>query len=311
MTPEQYQKNLLVPSHCVDVILDTDAFNEIDDQFALSYMMLAPERIRPVGICAAPFLNRRSISPKDGMEKSHGEILKLLGLLGRDDFVKNVYPGSDRFMAREDDLVDSPAARFLAKTAKSYSPQEPLYVVTIGAITNVAAAFLLEPEAMRENTVVVWLGGHAIDWPGANDEFNLKEDIAAARVVFGSGVPLVMLPCQGVVSAFRTTGPELEYWLKGKNPIANYLAENTIREANTYAAGKPWSRCIWDVTAVAWLLNDQNRFMLSRSIPAPIPEYDRRWAIDPFRRPVTYVYHIDRDKLFEDLFRHLTENGNV
>ena len=45
MEKEQYNKNLLVPKGNVDVVLDTDAYNEIDDQFALSYMMLSPERI--------------------------------------------------------------------------------------------------------------------------------------------------------------------------------------------------------------------------------------------------------------------------
>ena len=307
MTQEQYLKNLEVPSEPVDVILDTDAFNEVDDQFAISYMMRAKEKLKVVGICAAPFLNEKSVSAKDGMEKSYQEILKLLHLMGQDEFAAQVLSGSERFMTREDELVDSPAARFMAERARDYSPEKPLYIVAIGAITNVAAAVLLAPEAMRENTVIVWLGGHALDWAGGNNEFNLRQDIAAARVVFGCGAPLVMLPCKGVVSSFCTTGPELDYWLKGKNPLATYLAENAAREANSYAAGKPWSRCIWDVTAVAWLLNEKNRFMDACRIPAPIPEYDNRWARDPFARPVTYVYNIHRDALFHDLFRRLAE----
>ena len=307
MTQEQYLKNLKVPNRCVDVILDTDAFNEIDDQFAIAYMMRSPERIRTVGICAAPFLNPKSTSPKDGMEKSYREILKLLSLMERDDFSARVYTGSDRFMTSEGEGVDSPAAHFIAETAGKYSPENPLYVVAIGAITNVASAALLAPQVMRENTVIVWLGGHALGWAAPNNEFNLRQDIAAARVVFDCGAPLVLLPCNGVVSAFRTTEPELNFWLKGKNPLATYLAENAAREANSYAAGKPWSRCIWDVTAVAWLLNDSERFMNSYQLPAPIPEYDHRWAKNPFRHPITYVYYIRRDALFEDLFSKLAK----
>ena len=46
--------------------------------------------------------------------------------------------------------------------------------------------------------------------------FNAKQDVAAARVLLGSGVPLVLLPGRGVVDHFSTTGPELEYWLRGK-----------------------------------------------------------------------------------------------
>ena len=36
MTNEQRIRNLSVPTGKVDVVLDTDAFNEIDDQFAIA-----------------------------------------------------------------------------------------------------------------------------------------------------------------------------------------------------------------------------------------------------------------------------------
>lgn len=39
MTKEQFIKNLSVPEKKVDVVIDTDAFNEIDDQFAISYLI--------------------------------------------------------------------------------------------------------------------------------------------------------------------------------------------------------------------------------------------------------------------------------
>ena len=63
--------------------------------------------------------------------------------------------------------------------------------------------------AIRDRIVLIWLGGHALNWPN-NKEFNLYQDVAGARIVFGCGVPLVQLPCMGVVSAFTTSGPELE-----------------------------------------------------------------------------------------------------
>ena len=47
--------------------------------------------------------------------------------------------------------------------------------------------------------------------------------------------------------------------------------------------------------------------MDSYQMPAPIPEYDHRWAKSPFRRPITYVYNIRRDALFADLFGKLAE----
>jgi inosine-uridine nucleoside N-ribohydrolase len=235
------------------------------------------------------------------MEKSYDEILKLLSLAGE---VRPVFKGSGEYLANEKEPVESPAARDLAERALNYSYENLLYVVAIGAITNVASALLLKPE-IADNIVVIWLGGNSIDWHDSH-EFNMMQDVAAARVLYGSGAPLVMLPCMGVVSAFTTTGPELNFWLAGKNPLADYLAQQTIDEANRYAAGKVWSRAIWDVTAVAWLLNDGGRLLSEKLIPTPIPEYDNHYGFDPRRQLCKYVYHINRDALFADLFAKLT-----
>lgn len=303
----QYLKNLTPPKGKVDVVLDTDAFNEIDDQFAISYMLKSQEKLNIKGFCAAPFLNALSSSPKDGMEKSYNEIFKLLKLAEAEEFSSVVYRGSENYLTDEKTPVESEAADFMASLAENYSPENPLYIVAIGAITNVASAILKNPN-MRENTVIVWLGGHALHYSNwAASEFNMGQDIAAARVVFGCGVPLVQLPCWGVVDIFATTKPELEYWLKGKNKLCDYLAENTIKCAEGYAHGKPWSRVIWDVTAVAWLLNEDGRFMDDRLCPSPIPEYDKQYGINLNRHLIKYVYHINRDALFEDLFKRLSE----
>lgn len=302
MTNEQRIKNLLVPQGSVDVVLDTDAYNEIDDQFAISYLLKSKEKLNTKAIYAAPFFNSNSESPKDGMEKSYDEIFKLLSLL---DEKVDVFKGSEKYLDNENTPVISPAAQDLAERVKNYSPQNPLYVVAIGAITNIASAILLNPEVAK-NSVVIWLGGHALHYHHTK-EFNMYQDVAAARVVMQSGVPFVQFPCMGVVSAFTVSKPELEFWLKGKNALADYLAENTIKEADSYAEGTAWTRPIWDVTAVAWLLNDSERFMESRIIPTPIPTYDNLYATDFNSYPMRYVYNIKRDALMTDLFRKLTE----
>ena len=134
----------------------------------------------------------------------------------------------------------------------------------------------------------------------------MMQDVAAARVVFGSGAPVVQLPCMGVVDHFYATGPELRYWLGGKNALCDYLVAHTEEAANAYAAGKVWSRVIWDVTAVGWLLNDGNRLMEGRIIPAPLPQYDNHYSIDFTRHPSCYVWCIHRDALMQDLIEKLT-----
>ena len=62
MTREQLLKNLEAPQGQIDVVLDTDAYNEIDDQFALAYMVKSKERINVKAIYAAPFFNSNASS---------------------------------------------------------------------------------------------------------------------------------------------------------------------------------------------------------------------------------------------------------
>lgn len=72
-------------------------------------------------------------------------------------------------------------------------------------------------------------------------------------------------------------------------------------------AGPCWTRPIWDVTAVGWLLGE--RFMLDRLEPSPIFQYDHHYSFDKSRHPMRYVYHIQRDELFADLFEKLPKLG--
>jgi inosine-uridine nucleoside N-ribohydrolase len=301
LTLEQRLRMLACPTDWVDMVLDTDAYNEIDDQFAISYALKSKEKLNVLALYAAPFYNTRSSGPLDGMEKSYHEILKILKLAGEE---RPVFKGSGTYLTDEKTYVDSPAARDLVQRVSAYSPERPLYVVAIGAITNIASALLMQPE-IADKMVVVWLGGNGFEWPDSK-EFNMMQDVAAARVLYGCGVPVVMLPCLGVVSAFTTTGPELMHWLEGKGELAEYLLRQTVDEANSYAAGRAWSRPIWDVTAVGWLLNDGGKFMIDKLMHLPIPEYDNHYAFDPRQPLCRYVFHIHRDALFNDLFMKIT-----
>jgi inosine-uridine nucleoside N-ribohydrolase len=234
------------------------------------------------------------------MEKSYDEIKKVLSLIDGTEGIA-VCKGSEKYLSDEKTPVVSEAAEHLVKLAENYSSDNPLYVVAIAAITNIASAILMKPEII-DKIVVVWLGGHAQHWHDIK-EFNMWQDIAAARIIFGCGVPLVQLPCMGVVSTFTVSEAELEKWLIGKNRISDYLARNTIEEASSYADGKPWTRIIWDVTAVAWLID--GRFCNEYLAKSPIPEYDGYYAYSEHRHFMKYVYHINRDALVEDLFSKL------
>ena len=204
-------------------------------------------------------------------------------------------------MPNEKTPVPSPAADHLCDLAMQYSPEKPLYVVAIGAITNVASAILYNPDII-DRIVIVWLGGHDKSWPDTK-EFNLWQDVAAARVVFGCGAPVIQLPCMGVVSAFYTTQPELEYWLRGKNELSDYLCDNTIEAAESYAKGKPWTRVIWDISTICCIIDPRCYWCSSQ----PRFYTDEKYGYHPGQYEGTYE-HVDgmhRDHVFSILFGRL------
>lgn len=298
-------RRLEKPKGKVDVVLDTDTYNEVDDQYALSYLIKSDDKLTLKAIYAAPFFNEKSSGPADGMEKSYHEIMNVLTLIEREDLKEHVYRGSTRYLPSETQPVISDAANDLAERAMQYSEENPLYVIAIGAITNIASALLIKPE-IKDRIVLIWLGGNALNWPDNYEgEFNLLQDIAGARIVFGCGVPLVQLPCMGVVSAFTTSGPELEYHLRGKNKLCDYLVDITTKEATAGSKVPTWTRIIWDVTTVGWLLDGD--FMDDRLEHSPIPGYDSHYAFDSRRHLFKYVYNIKRDNLFADLFKKLSK----
>ena len=138
-------RRLKKPSGRIDAVLDTDTYNEIDDQYALAYMLNSDEKINVKAIYAAPFTNCKSQGPRDGMERSYGEILRILALMNREAMVDRVFRGAGEYLPDEKTPVPSAAAQDLAARAMEYSPEHPLYVVAVAAITNVASAILLNP----------------------------------------------------------------------------------------------------------------------------------------------------------------------
>jgi len=279
------------------MVLDTDTYNEIDDQFALCYAYLSKEKISLEAVYAAPYFNNRSANAGDGMEKSYQEILRLLKMLGKapENFA---FRGSDRYLEDITRPVRSEAALDLIKKAMASSPADPLYVVPVGCITNIASAILIEPKII-ERIVVVWLGGNSLDWPHQK-EFNLMQDVKAAQVVLNSGVPLVIMPCQPVVSHFHTTIPELEYYLKGKNALSDYLLKSTVE----YSRGaETWSKVIWDVTAVAWLVNPS--WIPTNLVHSPILTDQVTYSVDRSRHFIRMATTLNRDAIFSDLFKKL------
>ena len=285
------------PAGKIRMVLDTDTYNEVDDQFALVYALLSPERIQVEAIYAAPFHNKRSSGPADGMEKSDEEIMRLLDKLAwpADNLV---YRGSTAYLDKNLEPIRSDAVTDLIERALASPLDDPLYVVAIGAITNVATAILIEPSII-ERIVVVWLGGHALHWPHTV-EFNLKQDVPAAQVVFNSGVPMVLIPCFGVTSHLLTTVPELEAYVSGRGAIGDYLVE-IVKGYHADHVG--WSKVIWDISTIAYLIDPS--WVPTQLVHSPILTDQVTWSVDHSRHFIRYANYIHRDPIFRDLYAKL------
>jgi purine nucleosidase len=296
LDPDTMRQRLAPPTGPVQMVLDTDTYNEIDDQFAVVYSLLS-EGVDVEAIYAAPFYNARSSGPGDGMRKSYDEILRLLDRLDR-PHIDFAFHGSDRYLGGPDTPVRSEAADDLI--ARARQPREgPLYVAAIGAITNVASALLLAPELV-EQIVVVWLGGHPQYWPHTR-EFNLKQDVPAAQVIFNSGVPVVQIPCKNVAEHLRTTLPEMARYVKGRGAIGDYLYQTYEGYFDDHYAR---SKVIWDISSIAYLL--QPEWVPSEVRPSPVLLDDVTWGPeDASRHPFRVATDLDRDRIFGDLFRKL------
>ncbi len=280
----------------VRMVLDTDTYNEIDDQFAVVYALISPE-LDVQALYAAPFHNSRSSGPGDGMEKSYEEILRLLSRLDRspEGFV---FKGSTDYLVDVKKPERSPAVVDLIERAKKSSPEDPLYVVAVGAITNVSSAILLEPSIIK-NIVVVWLGGNGLNWHHQR-EFNYRQDLNASRVLFDCGVPVVQLPCTPVVTQFRTTVPEMETYVAGRGAIGDYLLEIFKDYHKDHYA---WSKVLWDMTAVAWVINAG--WLPSNLVHSPIVTDNYTFSFDDSRHFIRSVDFIHRDPIFRDFFTKL------
>lgn len=287
------------PGAPLRLVLDTDTFNEVDDQFALAYALRSREQVSLEACYAAPFHNARSTDAGDGMEKSHDEIHRVLALLG-DDLGGRVFRGATRFLDDSMAPVESDAVRDLIARALDDSRPGPLHVVGIAAATNLASALLLEPRIIPR-VRMIWLGGHPLGWPTA-DEFNLRQDPIAARVLFDSGVPLTLVPCKNVAEHLRATAADLREALPPDGGLCDFLRGRF----DLYLEQKGFlSKPLWDVAAIARLVNPDWVPVMSASSPLLTANLNWAEASSP-RHTIEVATQLRRDAIFTDLCRRLT-----
>lgn len=322
LDPSWRQARLASPraaAHKPRLVIDTDAANEIDDQFALAWALLSPDALAIEAVYAAPFsfAHRRAalaFTPRDerpfappalGMARSLDEVRRVFALCAVAERGR-VFAGAEGYLPAADQPLHCPAAHDLVQRALAQPADEPLYVLVLGCPTHVASALLIEPR-IAERIVVVWTSGYPSHAPQVNHSFNLEQDLHASRVLFDSAVPLVYLPGFHVGAQLRLSLPEVERWVQPGGAIGGYLhhlfTHNPLWEQHGVQDFFAHSWVIWDLICVAWLL--QPDWVPSELVPTPMLDDDKRWQPRPGAWLMREAHAVKRDAVFRDLFQKL------
>ena len=292
------------------VLIDTDANNELDDQHAIAYLLFSGDVFDVEGIT----VNRTRGGGDVELQAVEAErIVTLAGL-------RRVFPvirganGSFAEIAphiREKRFDGHAAVDAIIAQAKA-STSQPLVLLPVGKLTNVALALLKDP-SIASKVRIVWLGSNYPE-PG---EYNQENDEGALQYVLDADVPfeiaLVRYGTPTGTDHVRVTREEIRQRMPGKGPRIRALVPG--RHGGKFStfgdysvnlfdhielSGNPPSRALFDMAAVAIVKNPA--WAKSRKIPAP-KIVDGKWVERPDnKRTITLWEHFDRDAIMNDFY---------
>ncbi len=282
----------------IPVVLSTDVGNEIDDQWAIVYLLTNPAfDVKGIMSAHAP-----SIRPPAG----HTAWLLLRDIVER-RLNMSLHPplieGASEPLVDVHTAKTNAAAKFLITISRNFNAGRRLNVLTIGAVTDLASAILLDPDITNRIQVVDM--GFA-DWPDGANEFNIANDVHAMQVVLDSDVPLVVgcgavckrglaLSYENARQMVGTRGP-LGQWLWHDYQAWYYRFVKPLRKEDF---SKPW--IIWDTITLAYLLN----LTKQEIYPRPVLQDDLKFSHPATDRHLTWITEIDTKRFWTDFLEKL------
>ncbi len=280
------------------IIINTDAKNEADDQFAIVHALLSPTLdIR--GIIPAHFGTRRT---HRSMEESREEVDLLLRLM---DLTGSVHVADGAREALADSSTPNPSAGSRLIIDEAMKDEGTLFVTFLGPLTDMASAILEEPAIQDRDVVVVWIGGPSYDGilPGYSPEFNLSNDVVAANVVMDSRITVWQIP-MSVYTLVAVGHEELRQKVEPLGDLGAYL----VRQVIEFNEGVPDLmmdfRSLGDSPAIGAVINPLGALWRER----PAPRFTADGEMEPEdagRRLIRVCESIDVRWLLEDMFAKL------
>lgn len=269
------------PAGPIPVIIDSDAANEVDDQFALALALGFPQRLQLEGWVAAHFGGKGG---SEGIEKSYQEMQRILDLAG----VSGKFPvkrGSDP-MTYPDRAPESEGVDFIIERARAATPENPLWLVLLGPATDAAAALIKAPE-IADRVVVFWHG--RTRWPTQCWNFNAYNDIKAVQAIFE-------MPCQLVLfdtgTYLRMPADEMKARIVPVSPLGKFLYDRRMEKAWSASDSKGF----FDLGDIAALIDPAT--VEWEKVEAPRIDHDLDYDFSKRYGPMIRIFHVDRVRSF-------------
>ncbi len=233
----------------IPVILDTDIGSDIDDAYALVQLLRSPE-LKLVGVTtvSGDTVARARLAAKLLRVVGHPEIPVYAGTVTAPQYMAQAEWAKD-FTAPS--LHESGGVAFLRDQVNSH-PGE-LTIIAVGELTNIAALVQSEPGLAKKIKAIALMGGSVRRGyaPGSKPEpeWNIKSNAAAAKVVFESGVPLLVAPLDSTGGLQLSPEGRVRLFSRGTAATDALASLNSIwRHTNTWKAENP---TLFDNLAVA------------------------------------------------------------
>jgi hypothetical protein len=312
------------------VIIHSDVKNEADDPFAIMQHLLTPS-VEVKGIVAGHFEWVSNLIPElaraknmteeeflssnnsfrakgTSMELSYQEGKKILELAEIDDVP--LIRGSNYAISSLDieALPESEGADFIIQEALK-NDERPLYVALMGCLTDLAIAYLKEPK-IADKVIAIWIGGG--NYPNGEDEFNLKQDIKAANILFESPMEIWQVP-KGTYKLIEISFDELVHFVKPCGAIGEYLCQQMFEYNDkigmnpdtamwAWPHGETW--CIGDNPTLGVLLQCGERISWHME-KAPLIQEDCSYLANPNGKEIRVYDTFDTRMTVNDLFAKL------
>jgi inosine-uridine nucleoside N-ribohydrolase len=286
-------------SASIPVVLSTDVGNEIDDQWAITYLLLQP-RFQVLGIMSA---HAPTIAAPAGATSKRiltDVVENRLGMMPHPPLVEGASgPLSDSSASRRSRAVD-----FLIDQSRKFSKNRRLNVLMIGAATDVASAILID-RTIVDRIRVIQMG---FNDENGGEEFNVANDVRAVQIILGSNVPLVIGPGKVCRESLSLSLEQARKMLSNRGVIGAWLWEEYqawyfryVKPLRVDDFSKSW--VIWDDITLAYLLG----MTTQHTVPRPRMRDDMKFEDVKTDQVITWITDVDEERLWNDFLSQVDE----